>query len=139
MSITLACDCGTRFEVEDTLTGQTVACPECQQPIKAPASQRPAVRTSILAIASVICALAGAFTLVGTAAAVVLGVLAVIGIVRQRDRLAGLGFASFGIVAGVLFTGLTVLAFTQAGALGFTNWARAKALEPIVDSSGPLE
>ncbi len=139
MSITLACDCGTRFEVEDTLAGQTVACPECQQPIKAPASQRPAVRTSILAIASVICALVGAFTVVGTLAAVVLGAVAVIRIVRQRDRLAGLGFASFGIVAGLLFTGLTVLAFTQAGSLGITNWARAKSLEPFIDNSGPLE
>src|ERR1700680_726121 len=106
MPLSLTCDCGARFEVEDTLAGQTVACPECQAPLKAPGGQLPPLRTSTLALASVVCALVGAFTLVGTVAAVVLGVVAVVGILRQRDRLAGLGFAVFGIVAGVLFTGL---------------------------------
>jgi hypothetical protein len=139
MSLSLTCDCGARFEVEDTLAGQTVACPECQEPIKAPAAQRPPLRTSAFALASVICALVGAFTIVGTIAAVVLGVIAVVTITRQRDRLAGLGFAAFGIVAGVLFTGLTAFAFSKKEVFGMGNWARAQALAPIVDNSGPLE
>src|SRR5260221_13020215 len=127
MSLSLTCDCGARFEVEDTLAGQTVACPDCQEPIKAPAAQRPPLRTSALALASVICALVGAFTIVGTIAAVILGVVAVVTITRHRDRLAGLGFAAFGIVAGVLFTGLTIFAFSNKGVLGMGNWARAQA------------
>ena len=139
MALSLTCDCGARFEVEDTLAGQTVACPECQEPIKAPAAQRPPLRTSALALASCVCALVGAFTVVGTIAAVVLGVVAVVSILRHRDRLAGLAFASFGIVAGVLFTGLTVLAFSKVEAFGMGNWARAQALAPIVDDTGPME
>jgi hypothetical protein len=139
MSLSLTCDCGARFEVEDTLAGQTVACPECQEPIKAPAAQRPPLRTSAFALASFICALVGAFTMVGTVAAVVLGVIGVVGILRHRERLAGLGFAAFGIVAGLLFTGLTIFAFSNKEVFGMGNWARAQALAPIVDNSGPLE
>jgi hypothetical protein len=139
MSLSLTCDCGARFEVEATLAGQTVACPECQEPIKAPAAQRPPLRTSACALASFICALVGAFTIVGTVAAVVLGVIGVVSILRHRDRLAGLGFAAFGIVAGLLFTGLTIFAFSNKEVFGMGNWARAQSLAPIVDNSGPLE
>ncbi len=139
MSLSLTCDCGARFEVEDTLAGQTVACPECQAPIKAPVGQRPPLRTSTFALASTICALVGAFTVIGTLAAVVLGIVALVGIVRQRDRLAGLGFAAFGIVAGILFTGVTVFAFTKAEVFGMSNWARAQSLQPLVDETAQAQ
>jgi hypothetical protein len=62
-----------------------------------------------------------------------------VSITRHRDRLAGLGFAAFGIVAGLLFTGLTIFAFSNKEVFGMGNWARAQALAPIVDNSGPLE
>ena len=73
MPLSLICDCGARFEVEDALAGQTVSCPECQQPLKAPAAQRPTLRTSAFALASFLLAVVGAFTVVGTIAAVILG------------------------------------------------------------------
>src|SRR5579872_6625985 len=110
MALSLTCDCGARFEVEDTLAGQEVSCPECQQPLKAPALQGLPVRTSALAIASAVLALAGAFTVVGTVAAVVLGVAAQVSIRRHRERLAGYWLASFGIFAGVNLTVLMLLA-----------------------------
>src|SRR5579872_4982561 len=100
MALSLTCDCGARFEVEDTLAGQEVSCPECQQPLKAPALQALPVQTSALAIASAVLALAGAFTVVGTLAAVGLGIAALVSIARHRDRLAGSGLALFGILAG---------------------------------------
>src|SRR5262245_8864590 len=110
MALSLTCACGARFELEDTLAGQEVACPECQQPLKAPTLRTVPLRTSDYALASFILALIGAFTLVGTLAAVVLGVLGLVNVSRHRERVTGAGFAIFGIVAGSFFTVLTVTA-----------------------------
>ena len=142
MPLSLICDCGARFEVEDALAGQTVACPECQQPLKAPAGRRPTLRTSGFALASFLLAVVGAFTVVGTAAAVVLGALAVVAILRDRERLAGLGFAAAGIVLGLVFTTLTLWALTTGELFGLDSNMRrfqmADQLEPT-DPKAPLE
>ena len=142
MPLSLTCDCGARFEVEDALAGQTVSCPECQQPLKAPAAQRPTVRTSGFALASFLLAVVGAFTVVGTIAAVILGIVAVVGILRDRERVAGLGFASFGIGMGLVFTTLTLWALTTGELFGLGSSMRryqmADQLEPI-DPKAPLE
>ncbi len=142
MPLSLTCDCGARFEVEDALAGQTVSCPECQQPLKAPSVQRPTVRTSGFALASFLLALVGAFTVVGTIAAVILGVVAVVGILRDRERVAGLCLASFGIGLGLVFTTLTLWAFTTGDLFGIGSSMRrfqmADQLEPA-DPKAPLE
>ena len=132
MPLSLTCDCGARFEVEDALAGQSVACPECQQPLKAPSFQRPVVRTSGFALASFLLAVVGAFTVVGTIAAVVLGLIAVVRILRDRERIAGLGFAGFGVGLGLAFTAITLWAISNgelfggscAGRKWPTNWSR---------------
>jgi hypothetical protein len=139
MALSLTCDCGARFEVEDTLAGQEVSCPECQQPLKAPALQGLPVRTSALAIASAVLALAGAFTVVGTVAAVVLGVAAQVSIRRHRERLAGYWLASFGIFAGVNLTVLMLLALSTSELLDPGGWLREKTMADQIDTSGPLE
>ena len=113
MPLSLTCDCGARFEVEDALAGQTVSCPECQAALKAPPARRPVVRTSNFALASFLLAVVGAFTVVGTIAAVVLGILGVASILRDRERLAGLGFAVTGIILGAAFTALTLFSLSQ--------------------------
>src|SRR5262249_7929426 len=104
----LTCACGARFEVDETLAGREVACPECQQPVKVPPRQQ-ASRTRGLALASLTFALLGAFT-PGTLVAVLLGVAALRSIARSRGRLTGAGFAIFGIVLGLLLGFLTVFA-----------------------------
>jgi hypothetical protein len=139
MALSLTCDCGARFEVEDTLAGQEVSCPECQQPLKAPALQGQPVRTSALALASAVLALAGAFTVVGTLAAVVLGGAALVSIGRNRERLAGYGLALFGTLAGGALTALTLLALTTSELFGLGGWLREKAMADQIDTSGPLE
>jgi hypothetical protein len=142
MPLSLTCVCGARFDVDDTLAGQNVACPECQQALKAPALERAQPRTSGLALASVVLALTGAFTVIGTVAAVVLGFLALTAIGRRRDQLAGAGLAVFGIVAGLAFTTLTLLAaFGSTELFGLGGWLRESRLDEQVDSSGarPLE
>jgi hypothetical protein len=142
MPLALTCDCGARFEVEDTLAGQEVGCPECQQALKAPARGHGGAgtpRTSHYALASAALALAGAFTVVGTLAAVGLGITALVRIARHRDRLTGFGFATFGIVAGLLLTGLTLLSLSTAELFGVGGWLRQRTMAERVDTSGPLE
>ena len=139
MALTLSCSCGANFEVEDTFAGQTVSCPECHASLKAPAQARGPLRTSGLAVASMVLALVGAFTLVGTLAAVLCGLAALVSIGRSGGRRAGVGFALFGIVAGVLFTGLTLFAYSTGELFGVGDQVRERLLAGRVDSSGPLE
>ncbi len=116
------------------LAGQSVACPECQQALRAPSLQRPVVYTSGFALASFLLAVAGAFTVVGTIAAVVLGLIAVVRILRDREHVAGLGFAGFGIGLGLAFTAATVWAISTGELFGLAGAARrtqmAGQLEP---------
>jgi hypothetical protein len=135
----LTCPCGARFEVADSLAGQEVLCPECHQPVKAPQADRLPRVTSGWALASVVLALVGAFTVVGTVVAVVLGFTALVSISRQRDRVTGTGFAVLGICLGILFTVLTVVALNAGDLFGLESWVRERTLAKNIDTSGPLE
>jgi hypothetical protein len=139
MALSLTCACGARFEVEDTLAGQEVGCPECQQPLRAPALRQVPLRTSGYALASTVLVLVGAFTVVGTILGVVLGAVALVSIARNRERVTGAGFALFGIVAGVLFTGLTALVLSNNELFGIDARVREQTLGRQVDTTGPLE
>src|SRR5215467_1244077 len=124
----ITCACGARFEVDDTLAGQEVLCPECQRSLKAPALDRPPRVTSGWALASVVLALVGAFTVFGSLLAVLLGVIALVSIARNRRQIAGAGFAIFGICLGVAFTGLTLFALNTADVFGLDAWLRERTL-----------
>jgi hypothetical protein len=135
----LTCACGARFEVDDTLAGQEVLCPECQQSLKAPALDRPPQVTSGWALASVVLALIGAFTVIGTVTAILLGFYALLHVARHRQHVRGAGFAVTGICLGILFTGLTVFALTSGDLLGLDSMVRERTLSQQLDRSGPLE
>lgn len=139
MALALTCVCGARFELDDTLAGQNVTCPECQQALKAPTLRHLPRRTSGLALASVVLALVGAFTGIGSAVAVILGGMALAGIARQREQLAGVGLALFGIIAGLAFTALFVFAIFIPELLGFAGYMRKQMLADKVDITGKLE
>lgn len=139
MSLTVSCPCGVRFEVEETYAGRTVACPECQAAVVAPAPRRALPRTSGFAIASLVLALIGAFTVVGTVVAVILGAIALVRIARDRENVAGAGFALFGIVLGVAFTTLTLFAYSRGELFGIGDQVRAQTMVGKVDHGGPLE
>ncbi|HEY7152919.1 MAG TPA: DUF4190 domain-containing protein [Gemmataceae bacterium] len=135
----ITCACGACFEVDEALAGQEVLCPECQRSLKAPALDRPPRVTSGWALASVVLALVGAFTVFGSLLAVLLGVIALASIARNRRQIAGAGFAIFGICLGVAFTGLTLFALNTADVFGLDAWLRERTLTQQVDTSGPLE
>jgi hypothetical protein len=109
MVISLTCSCGARLEIDEKFAGQVIPCPDCQRPLNtAPAEAAPERTISGLALASLIVALVGAFTVVGSLAAVALGLLAVRQIAREPDRLGGLRLARAGMALGGFFTFVTV-------------------------------
>lgn len=138
MTLSLTCACGALLEIDDKFAGQTINCPDCQRKLQAPARDA-GRRTSGFALASLVCALVGAFTVVGTVLAVALGAFALWDIKRKPDRLVGRGFARAGIVAGVLLTGLTVYAYTSADFFGLDSIGRQGRLAGRVDYPKELE
>jgi hypothetical protein len=136
MALSLSCSCRAAFEVEDTFAGQTIACPDCGAALKVPPLRPPRLRTSGYAVASVVLALVGAFTIVGTALAAVLGFVALASIARHRDRLSGAGYAVLGIVLGIGLTALTGFAFGRGELF---DRLREQAAAGQVDKSGPME
>ena len=138
MPLSLACTCGARFEVEDHFAGQTVACPECHQAIAAAAPPGRPTRTSGFAIASVVLALVGAFTGVGTVLAIVLGFVGLVQIRKYPRELAGTSYALLGIGCGIVFTGLFLLAVIQTEVFG-VDLIRERLMGHNVDRDGPLE
>lgn len=139
MALTLTCTCGAHFEVEDTYAGQSVSCPECHTSLKAVAPVRSPMRTSGFALASVILALVTACTGVGTVLAVVLGLIALAQIAWNRDRIAGTGYALFGITTGLTFTGVFLFAVIKGELFGADERVREHFRSQQVDRSGELE
>src|SRR5262245_48041320 len=111
MPVSLTCSCGVFLEVDDKFAGQTINCPDCQAALQVPALQRSATHTSGLAIASLMLALVGAFTVVGTVAAVGLGALALRQIRKRPDEIAGRSLAQAGIILGSVLTLLSLAAY----------------------------
>ena len=96
-------------------------------------------RTSGYALASTVLALVLAFTGIGTVIAVVLGVLGLVSISRHRGQVAGTGYALFGIIWGVLFTGVFALAIVKGELFGVGDVVREQMLGNEVEKGGPLE
>jgi hypothetical protein len=136
MAVTLKCSCGADFEVEDTFAGQSVGCPDCNATLHVPLVRPTPTRTSHLAIASVVIALLGAFTLVGSVLATIFGVAGLVSIARNRNTLTGASYAVAGIVMGILFTLVTGFAFSSGQLF---DGVRDLTISSRIDRSGPLE
>jgi len=136
MGLSLSCTCGARFEVEDSVAGQSVACPECQQAIKVLPVRAARVRTSGYALASMVLALVGMFTVVLSVIAIVVGMAGLVSIARHRERVGGAGYAVFGILTGAIFTAVTLFAISREEIF---DGVRATIQPADADFSGPLE
>jgi hypothetical protein len=119
MTIAITCSCSARLEVDDRFAGQTITCPDCQKSLDVPAGKEGETRrTSALALASLILALVGAFTLIGTVLAVVCGVAALLTIRHDTKRLAGRRYALAGLILGAVLTVLSLFAFSSTELFG---------------------
>lgn len=136
MPMPVTCTCGAHFEIAETLMGQEVGCPECRQPVRA-SPFRKSIPTSGFALASTMLALLLAFTGVGTVVAVLLGIVGLISIARNPGKVAGTGYAVFGIVAGLGFTGLFL--FIIVGGDPALNRLSARLRGQDIDWDGPIE
>jgi hypothetical protein len=142
MTLSLTCSCGARLEIDEKFAGQTIRCPDCQQALQAPeapAAARTPRRTSGFAIASFVLALVGAFTVVGTLLAVVLGAFALVDLRRRPGQVAGRGYAIAGIVLGVALTGLSLFAYLSVELFGLDRLMREPQWAGKLDFGGPLE
>jgi hypothetical protein len=139
MTLSLTCACGVHLEVDETFAGQTINCPDCQRQLRVPAANRVPRRTSGLAIASLVLALVGAFTVVAPLVAALLGGIALAAIKGQRDRLAGKGFAVAGVVCGLVFAGLGLFAYSSVELFGLDSLLRQPQWAGKLDFDGPLE
>jgi hypothetical protein len=139
MTISLTCACGARLEIDETFAGQTVHCPDCQRPLTTPRPERAGVVTSGFALASLILALVGAFTLLGTLLAVVFGVLALRDVARRPEQVTGKGYAVAGIALGVFLTALTGFALTSTELFGLSNLPARWHWAGKLDYDGPEE
>jgi hypothetical protein len=126
MTLSIDCTCGAHLEIDGKFAGQSIQCPDCQQPLQVPTAAVQAVHTSGFALASFILALVGAFTVVGTVAAIILGVLGLRAIGKNPSRLTGNGYALAGIVLGVLFTALGLFAYARVEVFGLDRLMRER-------------
>ena len=138
MPLSITCDCGARFDVDDLLAGQEVPCPECTEPVKV-SGQAVAPRTSLWALAALVIALVGGLTPVGGVAAIVAGLVAVLIIARRSKQLTGQWIALTAIGLGVFGTAVTGALFFRPEAAPVGNWLRERALAGQFDDSGPLQ
>jgi hypothetical protein len=139
MTIPLTCACGARLEIDETFAGKTVNCPDCQKPLNIPKPEKPGLQTSGFALASIVLAVAGAFTLVGTLLAVLFGALALRDLARRPEEVTGRRYAVAGIALGVVFTALTTIALTPAGLFGLNHLMARAQWAGKLDYSGPEE
>ncbi len=133
MPVSLTCKCGALLEIDDAFVGKTIRCPDCHKPLATvPLPPEPA-QTSSWALASFLLALIGAFTLVGTLAAIVCGAVALRRIHRAPKPLGGKRLAQAGIGLGAGLTLLTLLALWSSDFLKVDGILRA------IESAGIIE
>jgi Domain of unknown function (DUF4190) len=124
MTLAIDCSCGAHLEIDDKFAGQTIQCPDCQRALEAPTAEQVRLRTSGFALASLILALIGALTVVGSIMAVILGAIGLRSIARHPDRLTGNGYAVAGMALGVIFTALGLFAYFKVELIGLDRLLR---------------
>jgi hypothetical protein len=131
MSISVTCSCGARLEIDEKFLGKDIPCPDCARllPTKTAAAPPPLDlpdhrRVSGLAVLSLTLAIVGAFTIVGTLAAIAVGMIALRRIARQPDKLDGAEYARAGIIAGGILTLVTLTALVAPTVFGIDQFLR---------------
>jgi Domain of unknown function (DUF4190) len=133
MPLSLTCSCGALLEIDDKFAGQVVRCPDCNLPLDTAPSVRQPSQTSGFALASLLLALVGVFTLIGTIAAIVCGMVGLKQIRRAPEQLGGKRFAQAGIALGVAGTLATLALLSNADIFRLDGLLRALELAGNID------
>ena len=124
MSLSLTCTCGAKLEIDDKFAGRIIHCPDCHKEIAIPAQPMRALRTSWFAMLSVVLAIIGALSVVGTLAGAGCGWLALRHIRLYPDKVGGKKFAWAGIYLGSVFSLLGLACYFSPEVLGLDGFFR---------------
>ena len=138
MTLSLTCTCGARLEIDEKFAGQTITCPDCQKPLRAPGRDQNQP-VSGLALASLVLALAGAFTIVGSFIAVVLGFIGLREINSNPESVGGRSLAKAGIGLGIGLGFISLLGLLTPGFFGLAGLLREVEWAGKVDYAGALK
>lgn len=131
MPTALSCDCGARF-VADALAAATgVPCPECGTTCSITAPTAP--RTSLFALLSLVLALMGVATFIGSLLAVASGLVALIRIGRHPDRLGGRAYAKTAVVLGLVGVALSGWVVVNRARFLQVSWLRQRVFAALAD------
>jgi len=140
MPLSLTCSCGAKLEIDDKFAGKVIPCPDCHRELSTMAKVVQADRISAFALAGVLLALIGAFSVIGPVLAMICGGIGLRQIARHPEKVAGKRYAWASIILGGLFTALGVAGHLSPEILGidgpFRELEWAKKLE---HQSGELE
>src|SRR5262245_22290120 len=137
MPLSITCDCGARFDVDDLLVDQEVPCPECTEPVKV-TGQAAAPRNSLWALAALVIALVGGLVPGGGLLAMLVGLIALLAILRRRKHLTGTWIALTAIGLGFFGSAVTAALLIKPDLLPVGDWLRERALAGQFDSSGEM-
>jgi len=132
MPSVLTCECGAHFETDD-LSVQEILCPQCQQLLSLLTHAVPARRTCLFSLFSLVLALVGFFTLIGSVLALLCGLTALVSIARRPRQLQGIASALVGIALATAGLGTTWYFLRNAAADRVGAWLREQLLAPLID------
>ncbi|MFO0925713.1 MAG: hypothetical protein U0736_01590 [Gemmataceae bacterium] len=136
MPVTLTCECGARFAIDDALVGPEALCPECRQPVPVDAAVTARPRVALLALLSLVLGLTGILSPVGAGGDGGRG-WRLVQIRRNRPLLTGGRIAAAGILLGAGCAAVTLLLVrTGASAIPGT-WLGTRLLAARTDAAAP--
>jgi hypothetical protein len=139
MPIALTCDCGARFELDDSLAGRDWPCPDCGTSVRAPAKANVPPRFTWLALLAAALGLMGAFTIIGSAAAAIVALVALVVLWRDKEKVAGAQLALYVAIAGGVLTLITLGIWWRPWLVPVAAWLRETSLAGQLDLRGPTE
>jgi len=145
MALNIRCACGKTLQVPESAAGKRAKCPHCGRVFQVPrpsvafepahlseptASRGETRKTSGMAIASLVCSLLGLVTCgISAVVGVILGIVALRKIHRNRATLQGVGLATAGIVVGCVLFLIGLVLGIMSGLAIFRNQIKAWTTE----------
>ncbi|MFO0879844.1 MAG: hypothetical protein U0840_21060 [Gemmataceae bacterium] len=139
MAVVCTCDCGARFEVADSPGDVPPCCPECGQPVTVAHQSGPEARLDWLALASVLLAITGACTVVGSLLGSLVGLAALLRIRTSKHPRRGASLALAGVGMGLGFAALSWMLLRSEASEGVAAWLRRVRLIGQVETTIPAQ
>lgn len=124
MPLSLTCSCGAKLEIDDKFAGQTIPCPDCHRQLSTKPAPIKAERTSAFALAGLLLAVVGAFSVIGPLVAIGCGLIGLRHIAKHPEKVGGRRYALAGIYLGGAFLALGLILHLLPDVLGLDSLFR---------------